>query len=696
MATADIPGQATGAGEAEVTTGYLLRWMFSFLRPVKLLVLLACLYLAVRTAAEILAVYQTAQAVTEIKQVAYSEAVARAGFWAWIRGPGPDAAGLRRVILLLAASTVTLCVFTYLREVANAKLSMEMVFYIREAVYDKLQRVGFGFHDAISTGELINRSLSDLQNVRAFVNTAVLVTLEILLIVGGCITVLLLRSTGVALLAMAPLPVWTWYILRFSRKAQPTLTSVMEAGDRNVSLITENIAGVHVVKAFATEKQEIDKYDRNCDVFFARVMKRIRLFANFTPVIRAIAITSHLSLFLAVGILMIRGRLDPGDILMLGWAMGAILGRLQQVAVINDQYQNAIVSARRLHEVLSAAPTIREHPRARPLPPGPGAVRMERVTFGYDPAKPVLHDIDLDIRGGTVVAIVGPTGAGKTTLVNLIARFYDPQQGRVLIDGVDVRDVRLESLRTQIAYVFQETYLFSDSVQANVAFGRPHVRGGEVEIAARLAQAHEFVESLPRGYETLLGERGASLSGGQRQRLAIARAILSNPRILILDDATAAIDPETEDLIRRGMDFVMEDRTTFVIAHRISTVQRADLVVVLENGRITQTGTHAELMRRNGHYRDIAAVQLCGDRPEGGDEEAPSHMDRLRRDDQVRAAATAARDGDVTGSDRVSDDPNSVPDACAIVGQPSGLPGGRPRPCATSKGAAFATRGAER
>lgn len=640
-----------GTGRAGITNGFLLRWMFGFLRPVKWLVLTACVYLALRTAAEIFAVYQTGQAVTQIKAVHFSETVARDGFWIWIRGGTEGAAGLRRVVGLLVLSTAALCVLTYLREVANAKLSMEMVFYIREAVYDQLQRVGFGFHDAVSTGELINRSLSDLQNVRAFINSAVLITLEIVLIVGGCITLLMVRSTWMALLAMMPLPIWTWYILRFSRKAQPALESVMEAGDRNVSLITENIAGVHVIKAFAAEKQEIDKYGRNCDEFLSRVMRRIRLFANFTPVIRAIAIASHLSLFLAVGVLMIRGRLDPGDILMLGWAMGAILGRLQQVAVINDQYQSAIVSARRLHEVLSALPTIRERPGAQPLPAGPGAVRIEGVTFGYDPGKPILKDIHLDVPGGAVVAIVGPTGAGKTTLVNLVARFYDPQQGRVCIDGVDVRDVSLQSLRTQIAYVFQETYLFSETVAANVAYGRPHVQGGEVEVAARLAQAHEFVEALPRGYDTALGERGASLSGGQRQRLAIARAVLANPRILILDDATAAIDPETEDLIRRGMDFVMHERTTFIIAHRISTVQRADLVVVLEGGRITQIGTHAELMRRDGHYRDIAAMQLYGDQ-HGGDEDAPSHLDRVRDAAGVRAAAEAAKGKNVGGSEQ--------------------------------------------
>lgn len=652
MATTDASPCPSCAAAPEVTNRQLLKWMFGFLRPVKRLVVLACLYLTLRTGAEIFGVYETAQAVTQIKVVQFSQAVANGGFWAWISGNTPDASGLRRIIFVLIACTLALGVFTYLREVGTAKLSMEMVFYIREAVYDKLQRVGFGFHDAISTGELINRSLSDLQNVRVFVNSAVLITLEIVLILGGCITLLLTRSVWVAMLAMVPLPIWTWYILRFSRKAQPTLAAVMEAGDKNVSIITENIAGVHVVKAFAAEQQEVGKYGQNCDLFFTRVMKRIHLFANFTPVIRGIAIASHLSLFLVVGIFMIKGKLDPGDILMLGWAMGAILGRLQQVAAINDQYQNAIVSARRLHEVLCAAPTVNERSEAQQLPAGPGRLQLEGVTFGYDPQKPVLRDVSFDVPGGAVVAIVGPTGAGKTTVVNMIARFYDPQHGRILIDGVDIRELALESLRKEIAYVFQETYLFSDTVEANIVYGRPHVRGHEVEAAAQLAQAHEFVQTLPRGYDTVLGERGASLSGGQRQRIAIARAILSNPRILILDDATAAIDPETEELIRRGMDAVLQERTTLVIAHRISTVQRADLVIVLENGRVTQTGTHEELMQRNGHYRDIAAVQLYGDQLDReGEPEALSHADRLRDARQLSAAAAAAKEGEASGSE---------------------------------------------
>ncbi len=649
--------QVESVAESEaVSNRQLLRWMFGFIRPVKGRVVLSCLVLTAAVCVEILAVRQTAQAINQIKAVQFpltreaaepraegpddARPLARQGFrpdagglpfWPWLTGDSPDAVRLRHIVFVLAGFVLLMGSIIYCREVANMKMSMYMVFHIREAVYDKLQRVGFAFHDAMSTGEIINRSLSDLQNVRLFVNSAVLVTLEIVLIVLGYVALLLTRSPWVALLALLPLPAWIIYTMRFSRRIQPALRAQMEAGDKNVSILTENIAGAHVVKAFATEAHEIDKYGQSCDDFFARVMHRIRLFANFTPIIRAIAIASHLMLFMTAGILIIRGRLDAGDVLMLGAAMGAILARLQQVAVINEQYQNAIVSARRLHEVLTAPPNVQIKPAAHPLPDqGLGGIRFEHVTFGYSPARPVLHDIHFDIPGGSVVAIVGPTGAGKTTLVHLIGRFYDPQSGRILIDGVDIRDVDPASLRSQVAYVFQETYLFSDTVEANVAYGRPGVDLGQVEAAARLAQAHEFIEELPHGYETILAERGSSLSGGQRQRLAIARAVATNPRILILDDALAAIDPETEHLIQRAMGFVMTDRTTLVIAHRVSTVKRADMVIVLENGRVSQIGTHEELMRTDGHYRDIAEVQLYGDRLDRDDEgESRSHMQRV-------------------------------------------------------------------
>ena len=610
----------------------LLRWMFRFLSPVKPLVFLACFYVTAYVASEQILVLIVGKAINHLQHLS-ADPWGTHAFWHWL---WVEDRTMRNIMLALIGVTALFLLLRYLREVANSKLSMTMVFFIREAVYDKVQRVGFGFHDAISSGQLINRALTDLQNVRQFIQTAVLTTLEILLVVGGYIIVVYFQSPILALLSLIPLPIWTIYILRFSKKVQPANQAVMEAGDKDVSIITENIAGVHVVKAFATEKQEIGKYNANADSYFDRTLRRIGMFADFTPIIRAIATASYLSLFWAVGVLMIKGRLAAGSFIILGSAMSAILTRLQQVATINEQYQNAIVSARRLYEVLMAPPTVPEKADAKPLGPGPGHARFEKVTFGYAADKPVLHDIDFEVKGGSVVAIVGPTGAGKSSLVNLVARFYDPQQGRITIDGMDVRDATLASLRTQVAFVFQETYLFSDTVSANIAYGRPGITHGEIEAAARLAQAHEFIETMPKGYDSVLAERGASLSGGQKQRLAIARAILTNPRILILDDATAAVDPETEDLIRKAMKFVMYGRTTFIIAHRISTVKRADLVLVVESGRITQMGTHAQLMEQEGHYRDIAAVQLYGDEDPGDRENLPSHMDRVQDERQFR------------------------------------------------------------
>ncbi len=620
--------------------------MFSFLKPVKWMAVLACSLLIAWVWVDVKTTQQMGEAANQLKNIQYHQATTPTSFWGWLTSADPNAIALRQPVLLLTILVIGNAILRYFRETANTRLSMTMVYYIREAIYDKIQRVGFAFHDKVSTGQLINRALTDLQNVRAFVQTALLVLMEIILITGGYIILIFTLNPWLAVVAAVPLPLWTWYVLKFGKKVQPASKAVMEAEDKNVSVLTENIAGVHVVKAFAKQKQEMEKYNVACDTYFQKVRARIRLYANFTPVIRSIATGSHLSLYLLAAIFIITGyglfgrTMKVGDFLVLGTAMGAILQRLQQVAVISEQYQNAVVSSRRLYEVLEAAPTVEIAQGATALPAGPGSVRFENVTFGYDAEKPVLKNVSFEVAGGQVAAIVGPTGAGKTTLVSLIARFYDPQEGRILVDGVDIRELSLDSLRAQVAFVFQETHLFSDSVEANVAYGRPQVRGGEVEAAARLAQAHEFVEEMPKGYATVLSERGAGLSGGQKQRLAIARAILSEPRILVLDDATAAIDPETEELIRRGMRHVLRQRTTFLIAHRISSVKSADVVIVIEEGRVTQIGTHAALMREEGHYRDIAAAQLYGG--EAGIEENPSHIKRMRDEKYVAAAGAAA------------------------------------------------------
>lgn len=589
----------------------LLSWMFQFIQPVKGRVFLACLFLVLWITADVLVVRQTAVTVNELQRL-ISDGTSASGFLDWISGGDPWAQAIRRQVLWLGGLTVLLVLLGFLREVARGEMSMNMVYHIRESVYDRIQKAGFGFHDAYASGELISRSLTDLQNVREFIQSAVLLNLEIFLIVTGYVALLMTRSPWVAVLALLPLPFWTWQVLAFSRRIEPALRAALEAGDKNVALITENLSGVQVVKAFGAERLEIEKYNQHCEAFMERVLARIRMFANFTPLLRATAAASHLTLFLVASLLIAQGKLQAGDLLMLGSAMGAILARLQQVSVLNDLYQNAVVSSRRLFELLSAEPTISEAPGARPLPPGRGAVTFEGVTFGYDPQQPVVKNLSFSVQPGSVVALVGPTGAGKSTLVYLLARFYDPQAGRILIDGMDIRKASMESLRREIALVFQENYLFGEAVAANIAYGRPDLEASEIEAAGRTAQVHDFITSLPSGYQTILGDRGTTVSGGQRQRLAIARAVACDPRILILDDATASLDPETEALLEQSTRRALQGKTIFVIAHRVSTVERADVVLVLEQGRLTQMGTHAELMRIDGHYREIASIQLHG------------------------------------------------------------------------------------
>ncbi len=653
-----VPGGSTPPGDScpnsdaklaplpHLTNYQLLKRMARFLMPVRGMATLACLLIVVWVCVEVSAVRMTGSITNEVKGTLSTGQMTDQPFWQAI-GREP-LRGIVHMIVILGLLVLLNNFITFLRTWLNSKFTMDMVYHMRAAVYDRLQRVGFAFHDEHSSGALINRALSDLQNVRMFLQMGLLLTVEIIAFVSGYIVLMMTINKWVAFAALLPVPFWLWYILRFGKKMQPAQQAAMKAGDDVVTVLTENVAGVHVVKAFATENTEIAKYNKTADTWFDRVMDTVNLWKNFAPVIRGIASASHLTLFAIGAVLVVAtaglpsrtaapaaiattengssprvetapapaplglGRkVEVGDLLIFGAAMGSILGRLQQVNQISDQYQRAIVSARRFFEVLDAPSTVPERQEARDLPKGSGSVEFNFVSFGYDPKKSVLRDIAFDVPGGSIVALVGPTGAGKSTMMQLLARFYDPQMGQIFIDGVDIQKVNLSSLHAAIGFVFQETFLFSDTVANNIRYGNPHASLGDVEAAARIAQAHDFILEMPQGYETMLGERGATLSGGQRQRLAIARAIISNPRILVLDDALAAVDPETEHMISRALELVMVDRTVFIIAHRLSTVKAADLVIVLEHGRITQAGTHKELIRQPGHYRHIAEVQLA-------------------------------------------------------------------------------------
>ncbi len=596
-----------------LTNAELLKRMFQFVRPVKATAIVACALVAVAVLLDTSAANLTRIIIDQVKDHLHTANVADAVG----RSAGQLFAGpLRHVVLLIAVLTALVVGSSFnglLRNIVNTRLSMDMVYHMRAAVYDQLQRVGFGFHDVHPSGQLINRALSDLHNIRFFVNLSLVQITEIVLYVIGYDILLWSINPWIGLVALLPTPFWFMYLRHFSRRVQPIQKRLMASGDELVTVLSENVAGVHVVKAFATETTEVKKYNQTADVFYGHVMQNVGMYSNFVPIFRGIAIASSLTLFWLGSILVVRKSLQVGDLIVFGVAMGNILSRLQQLNQISTQYQQAIVSARRFFEILCAPPTIEQLPDAPPLPAGEGSIEFRNVTFGYSSRHPVLHDVTFSAPGGSVIALVGPTGAGKSTLVQLLARFYDPQSGAICIDGCDIKTARLASVRDSVGFVFQETFLFSDTVAANIRYGHASATDGEIEAAARIAQAHEFIMELPYGYETILGERGATLSGGQRQRLAIARAIVANPRILVLDDALAAVDPETEKHIRRALALVMAHRTVMVIAHRLSTVKAANMVLVLEDGRITQMGTHAQLIKQAGHYRDIARLQLAGD-----------------------------------------------------------------------------------
>jgi ATP-binding cassette subfamily B protein len=415
------------------------------------------------------------------------------------------------------------------------------------------------------------------------------------------------------LACLAGVPLLWFVAAAFSRLVQPQYLRNRELVDRMILHIAETAMGIQTIKGFAREREQFQIFERSNDAVRTQQQNIFWRVSVFVP---SIGMLTQISLFV---LLLYGGHLVIAGELPLGTGMVVFAGLLQQfsaqisnVAQIANTVQQSLVGARRVFEVLDAPVEIVSPSQPKPIPHARGEIRFESVSFGYNGADhPELRDISFEARAGECIAILGPTGSGKTTLLSLIPRFYDPLRGRVLVDGIDVRELNLDDLRRNVGLVFQESFLFSNTVAANIAFGHPHATRDEIEQAARIAAAHEFIIQLPKGYDTLLGEGGKDLSGGQRQRLAIARALLLNPAILLLDDPTAAVDPETEEEILAAIENAMRGRTTFIVANRISTLRRANRIIVLEDGRIVQTGSHDELMRVNGPYRRTAELQFA-------------------------------------------------------------------------------------
>ncbi len=491
------------------------------------------------------------------------------------------------------------------RRLISGDVALGVEFDLRNSLYAHLVRLSFGFYDRHQTGQLMSRATVDLQGVRFFLGYGLIFFFQNVLTVVSVTVVLFFYEWKLAFVALAITPLLAALSYRYSHVAHPTLRDVQQKLADVATVAEENIVGVHVVKAFAQEPAEEAKFERRSEAVFQRTVDANRQRALYVPLISFIPLLAQAAVLLVGARMVHQGTLSTGDFVAFNLYLGMLVGPLRSLGMWIGQAQRATASGERIFQVIDEPIAVAEPGNAIELPPGPGRIAFEHVTFGYDRERPVLAGIDLDIDPGRTVALIGHTGSGKTTLTALVPRFYDASAGRVLIDGTDVRDVTLTSLRRAIGVVSQDPFLFSDTVRENIAFGAPGLDAEQIEVVARLAQAHEFIERLPEGYETVIGERGITLSGGQRQRLAIARALAVDPRILILDDATASVDASTEALIRLGLRQAMEGRTTLIIAHRLSTIALADELVVLDSGRIAARGKHDELLETSDVYREI-------------------------------------------------------------------------------------------
>ena len=494
----------------------------------------------------------------------------------------------------------------------NLFVQQELVVSLRGEIYEKLQQLSFRFFDVNSTGSIITRVTGDVQAVRMFVDQVMIQSVIMVISLAVYLIYMASLHVGLTLACLATTPLLWFITASFSRRIQPAYAENRTLVEKMVQTLAESVQGVQVTKAFGREKEEREKFDRSNQAVFDQQRAIFWRVSLFSPTVGFLTRINMIVLLSYGGWLVIHGQLPLGTgLVVFAGLLEQFSGQVNQVATIANSIQQSLIGARRVFEVLDAPIDVRSSPDALHAPKLLGEICFDHVSFGYEAkGEPVVKDINLTIKPGECVAILGATGAGKSALMSLVPRFFDPTAGRVLVDGRDVRELRLDDLRRNIGIVFQESFLFSNTVAANIAFGHPNASQAQIEKAARIASAHDFIMALPKGYETVLGESGSSLSGGQRQRLAIARAVLLEPSILLLDDPTAAIDSRTEHEIFEALENAISGRTTLIVAHRLSTLRRANFVIVMENGRIVQSGTHEQLMSVPGPYLRVADIQL--------------------------------------------------------------------------------------
>jgi ABC-type multidrug transport system fused ATPase/permease subunit len=516
-----------------------------------------------------------------------------------------DRHGLWVFIAVIAALGLAKALFMLGRRFISGRQALGVEYDMRNRLYAHLLRLSFGFYDRHPTGQLMSRATVDLQQVRFFLGYGLIFFFQHVITIAGVTVVMLAYDWRLAVIALAITPLLVGLAYRYSHISHPLLRDVQQKMADVATVAEENIVGVHVVKSFAQERSEQAKFERRSEAVFGQSVAANRQRAFYVPLISLIPLLVQGAVLLVGGRMVVHGQMPLGHFIAFNLLLTMLAQPLRMLGMWIGQSQRATASGERIFQVMDEPEEVKNRPGAIELPDGKGLIRFEEVEFAYVPGRPVLEDIDLDVQAGRTIALIGHTGSGKTTLASLVPRFYDVTEGRLTIDGADVRDVQLTSLRSAIGVISQDPFLFSATVRENIAFGAPVATDDDVARAARLAQAHEFVDRLPNGYDTVIGERGITLSGGQRQRIAIARALILDPRILILDDATASVDATTEAHIRLGLREAMRGRTTIIIAHRLSTIALADEMVVLERGRIVARGTHDELIDVSPVYHEI-------------------------------------------------------------------------------------------
>jgi len=513
--------------------------------------------------------------------------------------------------LLILALGVMIAGMTYGQRYLSEWIASSIGYDLRNQMYDHIQHLPFSFHDHAQTGQLISRCIEDVRAIERFTGYGLVDLLRMGFLFIGIVTLLFLENTRLAAIALLPMVPLMLMTTSFGRKIGGLFLKVENSIGELSSRLQENVTGVQVVRAFAREPYEIERFEHaNRTLYDARITV-ISQWSRIMPTSHFLVTLGTILILWFGGQMVLRGEMTIGEVVAFNSYLLLLSQPAQQLTWLVNLAGEAVAGVQRTYEILDHAPEIKSPPNAIKIPSLSGQVEFQNVCFRYSGEKiPALEDIHLRVRPNQLVALIGPTGSGKTSLVNLIPRFYDVTEGAMLLDGYDVREVDLISLRKQIGIVLQTSLLFSATIRENIAYGRPEATDSEIITAAKAAQAHAFIQDFKYGYETIVGERGVTLSGGQRQRVAIARALIMDPRILILDDSTSSVDTQTELLIQQALDNLMQGRTTFVIAHRLSTVRRADLILVMDKGRIVERGTHTQLLALGGLYREIYDLQL--------------------------------------------------------------------------------------